>query len=104
LYAHRLESGTALWYAREGLLELESHQHTNGWRARWLRLRNPWTGLDDYMNDLLVLGTALIRRHDRGEMTDETINRYVDGCVHTYMLSKLQADQLTQELKNKRFK
>lgn len=62
-----------------------------------------WCGPDDYMNDLLVLGTSLIRRHDRGEMSDETIKKYVDGCVHTYQLSQAQAEQLTQELKKKRF-
>lgn len=31
------------------------------------------------LNDLLILGTAIIRRHDKGEMTDETIRKYVEG-------------------------
>lgn len=54
--------------------------------------------IDPDINDLLILGRALIRRHDKGEMTEATIKKYVDGVQMTYSLSKEQAQQLHDDL------
>lgn len=53
---------------------------------------------DPDVNDLLILGTALIRRHDKGEMTDTTIDRFVNGVKITYELTDEQAKELRQKL------
>ena len=54
------------------------------------------------LNDLLILGSAIIRRHDKGEMTDETIRKYVDGVTVTYDLTVHQAQLLEAELKKQK--
>ena len=64
------------------------------------------TEIDDGMNnheakvsDLLTLGAAIIRRHDKGVMTDSTIRKHVDGVTITYNLSKEVSEELEAELK-----
>lgn len=58
--------------------------------------------VDPDMNDLVILGTSLIRRHDKGDMTDETIKMYVDGVTRTYNLTEEQSKELTQKLVSRR--
>lgn len=54
------------------------------------------------INDMVILGAAIIRRHDKGEMTDSTIDKYVTGMAHTYELTEEEARELRQRLVSKR--